>query len=329
VLSEAAWKTIQRGIAFGSVGRIDGPSSADEPMWSVDVPPGPTAAGGGAPKVYFHLDAARLDDVLAATPPAGRHVYEVLDARLPCYAFFDLDGVGQNATQFRATVAAVATAARRELMRAPVDGLRVDTISLECDRAGKASRHLVFKTHAASRPMPLPSLSHARALAIRVGCALVRARRRYVYDITNVTKTNDFAQKRPPKKMSRLLGPSVVSRVCALSVEAPYSGLFYLPLRSAPLRLMGHYRLVTQYLTQPSHIRSRHYPTPPPPPGRLPPTRLWAATAQHASAARMWLPRTGQRPPAGNRTDPHSAPLRQSVSVPPARTKPPPTPVIR
>ena len=49
------------------------------------------ADSGGAPKRWFVATPAEVDEGYARLPPQDRHVYEVIDARRPCWAYFDLE----------------------------------------------------------------------------------------------------------------------------------------------------------------------------------------------------------------------------------------------
>ena len=67
-------------------------------IWALDLPP---PDSGGAPKRWFVATPAEVDEGYARLPPQDRHVYEVIDARRPCWAYFDLEFTrkdGLNAT---------------------------------------------------------------------------------------------------------------------------------------------------------------------------------------------------------------------------------------
>ena len=139
-------------------------------IWGVDLPP---PDSGGAPKRWFVATPAEVDEGYARLPPQDRHVYEVIDARRPCWAYFDLEFTrkdGLNATvDGDALTTRVVSAACDALVAAAGDRpLEIEVIVLASARPTKFSRHVVLRPHwtdGTRRPAPLAGSPHAGHLA--------------------------------------------------------------------------------------------------------------------------------------------------------------------
>ena len=146
-------------------------------VWAFDLPAG---AGGGGPKRFLAATPAEFDAAYALVPPAERHVYEVIDASRPCWAYFDLEfsragglnaEVDGNALTERVVLEACAA------LRAAANGpsLEVEVVVLASERDTKFSRHVVLRPHrtdGARRPAPLAGSRDAGRLAAKVSSAL-------------------------------------------------------------------------------------------------------------------------------------------------------------
>jgi hypothetical protein len=136
----------------------------------VDLPP---PDSGGAPKRWFVATPAEVDEGYARLPPQDRHVYEVIDARRPCWAYFDLEFTRKDglnaAVDGDALTERVISAACDALVAAAGDRpLEIEVIVLASARPTKFSRHVVLRPHwtdGERRPAPLAGSPHAGHLA--------------------------------------------------------------------------------------------------------------------------------------------------------------------
>ena len=139
-------------------------------IWGVDLPP---PDSGGAPKRWFVATPAEVDEGYARLPPQDRHVYEVIDARRPCWAYFDLEFTRKDglnaAVDGDALTERVVSAACDTLVAAAGDPpLEIEVIVLASARPTKFSRHVVLRPHwtdGARRAAPLAGSQHAGHLA--------------------------------------------------------------------------------------------------------------------------------------------------------------------
>ena len=152
----------------------------DRRVWAYDLPA--RAGQSGAPKRYVAATVDELERALRRVAPADRHCYEVVDARRPCWPYFDLEfyrggalnaGLDGDALVARVVDAAVAeldTAAAREH---PPAALRVEAVVLASERPAKFSRHVVLRVfRVGGGPAPLSGSRAAGALAASVSAAL-------------------------------------------------------------------------------------------------------------------------------------------------------------
>ena len=139
-------------------------------IWGVDLPP---PDSGGAPKRWFVATPAEVDEGYARLHPQDRHVYEVIDARRPCWAYFDLEFTRKDglnaAVDGDALTERVVSAACDALVAAAGDRpLEIEVIVLASARPTKFSRHVVLRPHwtdGTRRPAPLAGSPHAGHLA--------------------------------------------------------------------------------------------------------------------------------------------------------------------
>ena len=140
-------------------------------IWALDLPP---PDSGGAPKRWFVATPAEVDEGYARLPPQDRHVYEVIDARRPCWAYFDLeftrkDGLNAAVDGDALTTRVVSAACDRLVAAAGDRPLEIEVIVLASARPTKFSRHVVLRPHwtdgARRRPAPLAGSPHAGHLA--------------------------------------------------------------------------------------------------------------------------------------------------------------------
>lgn len=144
-------------------------------VWAVDIPSGPS---GGAPKQFCAATIEHVQAIYEATPTSSRCMYEVIQGPpRPCWAYFDLETKVTNAVRWQPEVAAdevIAAATRQLHLQAAAqlymdESLKVEVITLRCDRANKFSRHVLLKTTVqnkdCSKAMPLRSPADAKTLA--------------------------------------------------------------------------------------------------------------------------------------------------------------------
>ena len=140
-------------------------------LWGLDIPPRDDE--GGAPKRWFVATPAEVDEGYARLPPQDRHVYEVIDARRPCWAYFDLeftrkDGLNAAVDGDALTKRVVSAACDRLMVAAGERPLEIEVIVLASARPTKFSRHVVLRPHwtdGARRAAPLAGSQHAGHLA--------------------------------------------------------------------------------------------------------------------------------------------------------------------
>jgi len=150
----------------------------DRRIWAFDLPP--RAGSGGAPKRWLVATPAEFDAAYACVPAGRRHAYEVIDARRPCWAYFDLEFTRKDglnaAVDGDALTKRVVSAACHALVAAAGDRpLEIEVIVLASARPTKFSRHVVLRSHwtdGARRAAPLAGSQHAGHLARRVVAAL-------------------------------------------------------------------------------------------------------------------------------------------------------------
>ena len=155
--------------ALAAAGQVAGDKDGRR-IWGVDLPP---PDSGGAPKRWFVATPAEVDEGYARLPPQDRHVYEVIDARRPCWAYFDLEFTRKDglnaAVDGDALTERVLSAACDALVAAAGDRpLEIEVIVLASARPTKFSRHVVLRPHwtdGARRPAPLAGSPHAGHLA--------------------------------------------------------------------------------------------------------------------------------------------------------------------
>ena len=111
---------------------------------------------------------------LRALSRQDRHAYEVIDARRPCWAYFDLeftrkDGLNAAVDGDALTKRVVSAACDRLMVAAGERPLEIEVIVLASARPTKFSRHVVLRPHwtdgARRRPAPLAGSPHAGHLA--------------------------------------------------------------------------------------------------------------------------------------------------------------------
>ena len=149
--------------------------------WAFDLP---TQDGNhGAPKKYVAAEVGRFGDAYTQLPEASRNVYEIIDAKQPCWPYFDLEfsrADGLNAHCDGDAMSELVRAAAHELLAealahareadpassgvptlAPMGGSAraaadealahgtfvVESILLDSHRADKYSRHLILRPH--------------------------------------------------------------------------------------------------------------------------------------------------------------------------------------
>ena len=118
-------------------------------------------------------DAAEVEEGYNGLHQQDRHVYEVIDARRPCWAYFDLEFTRKDglnaAVDGDALTNRVVSAACDRLMAAAGDRpLEIEVIVLASARPTKFSRHVVLRPHwtdGTRRPAPLAGSPHAGHLA--------------------------------------------------------------------------------------------------------------------------------------------------------------------
>jgi len=138
--------------------------------WAFDLP---SRDGGGAPKAYVAASAPVFAALYEGLPPASRNAYEVIDAALPCWVYFDLEFV-RSATlnlavdgeRLSTLVVDTAVAILEEALseaeqavelhgadaalarRAVAEGrLEVEVVALDSHRVDKWSRHAILRPH--------------------------------------------------------------------------------------------------------------------------------------------------------------------------------------
>jgi len=150
-------------------------------IWAFDLPP--LAGSGGAPKRWLVASPAEFDAAYACVPAVRRQTYEVIDARRPCWAYFDLEFTRKDglnaAVDGELLLRRVVSAACDALLAAAGDrALDVEVVVLASERPTKFSRHVVLRPHwtgGGRRPAPLAGSQHAGALAAVVVKALGEA----------------------------------------------------------------------------------------------------------------------------------------------------------
>ena len=147
-------------------------------IWAFDLPP--RAGSRDAPKRWLVATPAEFDAAYACVPAGRRHAYEVIDARRPCWAYFDLeftrkDGLNASVDGDALTTRVVSAACDALVAAAGDRPLEIEVIVLASARETKFSRHVVLRPHwtdGARRPAPLADSQHAGHLARRVVAAL-------------------------------------------------------------------------------------------------------------------------------------------------------------
>ena len=140
-------------------------------LWALDIPP--RAGSGGAPKRWLVATPAEVEEGYNGLHQQDRHVYEVIDARRSCWAYFDLEFTRKDglnaAVDGDALTKRVVSAACHALVAAAGDRpLEIEVIVLASARPTKFSRHVVLRPHwtdGARRPAPLAGSPHAGHLA--------------------------------------------------------------------------------------------------------------------------------------------------------------------
>ena len=152
----------------------------DRRVWAYDLPA--PAGQSGAPKRYVAATVDELERALRRVAPGDRHCYEVIDARRPCWPYFDLEfyrggalnaGVDGDALAARVVDAAVAELEAAAAREDPPAALRVEAVVLASERPAKFSRHVVLRVFRGDGgPAPLAGSRAAGVLAARVSAAL-------------------------------------------------------------------------------------------------------------------------------------------------------------
>ena len=119
-------------------------------IWAFDLPP--RAGWGGAPKRWLVATPAEFDAAYACVPAGRRHAYEVIDARRPCWAYFDLeftrkDGLNASVDGDALTTRVVSAACDALVAAAGDRSLEIEVIVLASARKTKFSRHVVLRPH--------------------------------------------------------------------------------------------------------------------------------------------------------------------------------------
>lgn len=158
-----------------SAQRDAGQHTDDLRVWAFDIPAAKLSTA--SPKHFLVAKVERFARSYSIMAPSERHAYEVLDERLPCWPYFDLEMQPVMSWERANELADAVVVGAISVLTATHPRLKITPIRMSSHRSSRFSMHIILRIESPDdnghlTPKPLCSLRHASALCGHVAARL-------------------------------------------------------------------------------------------------------------------------------------------------------------